>query len=233
MTIAEMHLAFTVQYDSVSTLGYPGFEPEEIDLFLNRSIQRFVVTRYTGNNVKGESFEDNQKRIEDLRVLVVNNLLTRTNIVASTTYPNAFEYTLPNGTPDPNYLFMVSCEAGVDRDECGETVTNRRIAIKQITHDQYVTYTRDPFNKPNLNRVLAIFEGNKVILITDGTYNVTAFYMSYLTYPNVVSLSGPVNCNLPSYTHQEIVDLAVQLCVAAVENPQRLQIEQNLSTNNE
>lgn len=233
MTVAEMHLAFALGYDSVATTGYPGFEPEEVDFFLNRAIERFVKTRYSGTNPRNESYEDTQKRIEDLRTLTVNNTLSSGTLVTGTTYPNSFEYTLPDGTTDPKYYLMVSGMAAIDRDECGNAVTGRRVRIKQITHDEYSTYIDDPFNGPNENRVLAIFEGNKIVLITNGAYNVTDFYMSYLKYFTKVDLAGPIDSDLPDHTHQEIVDLAVRLCVAAVENVNRVQIESNQSLEQE
>jgi hypothetical protein len=233
MTIAEMHLAFALGYDSVATQGYPGFEVEEVDFFLNRAIERFVKTRYSGMNVLHQSFEDTQKRIEDLRTLVTNNTLSSGSIIPGTAHPNSFEYTLPDGTTDPKYYLMVSGMALIDRDECGVSVAGRRVIIYQITHDEYSTYLDDPFHRPSYDRVLILFEGNKIIFITDGSYNVTGFYMSYLRYATKVDLAGVVNCDLPEHTHQEIVDLAVRLCVAAVSNTERVQIETGQSLDQE
>ena len=40
--------------------------------FLNEALDKFVKTRYSGINYKREGFEQSQKRIDDLRTLVVN-----------------------------------------------------------------------------------------------------------------------------------------------------------------
>lgn len=228
MTIAQMHLAFKLVYDSVDTQGYPGFEPEEIDFYLNRAIERFVKQRYTGNNTQGLSFEESQKRIDDLRTIVVRNLLTNGNVSASPTFPDAYEYSLPQGGlgDDPKYMFLLSAAPFIDKDDCGNAVSpSRRVKSKQVTHDQLEEWLDDPFHKPNLDEVLILFEGTTIFLITDGTYTVTDFTITYLKYPDVVDILAPTDCNLPDHTHQEIVDIAVKLAVAAVENVQRVQIE--------
>ena len=58
-------------------------------------------------------------------------------------------------------------------------------------------------------------------IITDGTFEVTQYYLRYLRYPNdiVVNLNTPasqVNCELDPLTHQGICDIAVKLLSAAV-----------------
>ena len=61
-----MHIEFKLGLDKTDSLNYPNFEPEEIDLWLNRAQDRFVKTRYVHNN-KTETFEETQKRTDDLR----------------------------------------------------------------------------------------------------------------------------------------------------------------------
>jgi hypothetical protein len=56
--------------DKSDTLEYVSFLPEEIDYWLNESVRNFVKTRYSGLNQKHESFEQTQKRTDDLRTLV-------------------------------------------------------------------------------------------------------------------------------------------------------------------
>jgi hypothetical protein len=75
MTIGEMHIDFKLELDKTTNLENPAFEPEEIDLWLNKAIRKFVKTRYSGINVKRESFEQTQKRIDDLRSLVVEDTI--------------------------------------------------------------------------------------------------------------------------------------------------------------
>lgn len=227
MTIQEQQVAFKLGYDSLDTQGYPGFEPAELDFFINRAIERFYKTRYSGNNVKGESVEETQKRTDDLRTMFRRNPASATTIASVST--GLFSYLLPDGLgTDPKYLFLISCTVGVNVDECGDTIQGERIIkARQITHDQLDEYLRDPFHKPDLDECLYVFEGDKVFIYTGGLYTVKSFNMVYLTYPaKVDSTSIPtVDCDLPAHTHQEIVDIAVRLCIAAVEDTSRLQID--------
>lgn len=70
MDIQEMHIDFDLELDKTSNLESPAFEPEEKDAWLNKAIRKFVKTRYSGINIKRESFEQTQKRIDDLRTLI-------------------------------------------------------------------------------------------------------------------------------------------------------------------
>ena len=62
MNITEMHRAFRLGLDKTQSLEYPDFLPEEIDFWLNEAIRAFVKTRYSGMNLKRESFEETQSR---------------------------------------------------------------------------------------------------------------------------------------------------------------------------
>ena len=70
MTCAELHLEFKFRCDKLDTLNYPNFLPEEIDLILNNAQERLVKQRYGFNNIKRQSFEETEKRTEDLKEIV-------------------------------------------------------------------------------------------------------------------------------------------------------------------
>ena len=59
MTVAEMHIQFKVGLDKTDSLNYPNFEPEEIDLWLNKAQEKFIKSRYS-HDVKRETFEETQ-----------------------------------------------------------------------------------------------------------------------------------------------------------------------------
>ena len=61
-----MHTALKLGLDKSEDLSYPHFEAEELDFWLNESVDRFIKTRYSGSNVKGTGFEEAQKRTDDL-----------------------------------------------------------------------------------------------------------------------------------------------------------------------
>ena len=93
MTIEEMHISVKLGLDKSAALELPAYEPEEIDLWLNNAIQTFVKTRYSGVNPKNQSFEETQKRIDDLRTLIVH--VTVGSIAGVSDYPNGYQWDIP------------------------------------------------------------------------------------------------------------------------------------------
>ena len=65
-----MHLAIQQGVDKINSLQADMLLPEEIDIELNKSMMRFINTKYGKNNKYGKGFEQSQKRIDDLRTLV-------------------------------------------------------------------------------------------------------------------------------------------------------------------
>tara|TARA_R110000796_G_scaffold10289_1_gene34317 strand:- start:3976 stop:5796 length:1821 start_codon:yes stop_codon:yes gene_type:complete len=72
MDINNMHIAVQHGVDKINSFQADSLLSEEIDLELNKSIMRFVNLKYGKNNMYGQGFEESQKRIDDLRSLVVS-----------------------------------------------------------------------------------------------------------------------------------------------------------------
>jgi hypothetical protein len=223
MTIQEMHTAVKLELDKTSALELPAFEPEEIDFWLNNAIRRFVKTRYSGINVKGESFEETQKRIDDLRTIVWNYRTTSDTTVddGSSTYPNAYIVKFPieaSGYGSEDYWLTVKEEA-----EITISGTAYRVPVTECTMDEYTQKLQDPFSEHilhyNTAKPLRISRYNGVYVITDGNYTVTDYFLTYLGKPDEVDLSGSTHCNLPEHTHDEIVKLTASMMLENVEQP--------------
>jgi hypothetical protein len=214
MTINEMHIAFSMAVDGVESLNYIDFTPEEKDFWLNKAILYFVNERFTG--LKGDSFEENQKRIEDLRILIVNANLTSSGVGSK---PNSQYFTLP-----VNYWIA---------DEEEVLLSNGyRGGITECAGDQYRSLIDNPFSGHRLKwgkaKPLRTFIGTEVELISDGNYTITTYYLRYLRKPTPVSSVAPVsNCDLNEYNHNEIVDMAVRMCIASIGDQQKYQIKLN------
>ena len=220
MDIENMHIAVKLEYDKSSALELPAFEPEEIDFWLNNAIRKFGKTRYSGMNVKGTSFEQTQKRTDDLRTLVESVTVSSVSGTASD-YPNGYRWDLPI----TGYWFTLSEEANI---VVGATET--RVGITECTVDEYRQKIDDPYSEHILHYTLAkplrIFNGLTVELISDGNYTIDDYHLTYLKAPVTVSLSGTTDCDLPEHTHDEIVKLAVSMMLENIEQP-RYQTYQN------
>lgn len=215
MNIATMHIGVKQELDKSSALELPAFEPEEIDFWLNNAIRKFVKTRYSGTNIKGQSFEQTQKRIDDLRTLVRTSQLSP---VASGNFPLSNAYTLPTNVGN-EYWFALNEEATIS-----VSGVQKRVGITETTLDEYSRKMEDPFSEHLLHydtaKPLRIFTYNYVTLVYAIGYYIVYYHLTYLKKPATVQVTATaVNCDLPEHTHDEIVKMAASMMLENVEQP--------------
>jgi len=118
LTIAEAHRAFKIGLDKSDSLNYPNFLPEEIDIFLNQAQERIIKQRYGKNNIKRMSFEEDQKRTEDLRnVLKAAIINPQTPGIQGNTARNATFFILPT-----DHWFTVWEKAYINCPTCNTSI---------------------------------------------------------------------------------------------------------------
>jgi len=73
MTIEEMHIAVNLGVQKIASFQVDNLLPQEIDHELNDAMESFIKQRYNpmGNKYR-KGFEQSQKRVDDLRALVVD-----------------------------------------------------------------------------------------------------------------------------------------------------------------
>jgi len=208
MTIQEMHNEFKLLLDKGDSFDAPSFLVEEIDAFLNIAQHKFVNKRAFGNNTRRTSFEEDQKRRDDLRNLVTNGV-RNPGSPTSQNKPNGRFVGLPS-----DYRHSINEEC-ILRD--GSVV-----GVKPITHDRYNKIIDDPFNKPNLNIVYRLdYNGDRFELIFgEGVTPATDGYrIRYIKTPTSVNFAASTDCILSEHTHKEIVKMAVVEALENVEQP--------------
>jgi hypothetical protein len=219
MTAREMQISFITElshngefitFRLTHSSNRSSLVPEQSDMpgsdiifyWINKSIEKFVKTRYSGLNSKQESFEQTQKRTNDLRTLVTESTL---NTSVSLIKPNSFQTTLPN-----DYLITVGEEVDLQFMKNSILVTTRE-GVKPTTSDQYREEIDNSLGEHILQyneaRPLRLYQGNIVLLISDGNYSIPTYYLRYIKNPAIVSLT--VDCDLTNETHYEIVKSAV------------------------
>tara|TARA_R100000406_G_scaffold56402_1_gene38731 strand:- start:1319 stop:2017 length:699 start_codon:yes stop_codon:yes gene_type:complete len=219
MTVAEMHIQFKVGLDKTDSLNYPNFEPEEIDLWLNKAQDKFIKTRYS-HDVKRETFEETQKRTDDLRE-VVQEVTLIPAVTQTPVKPNGVLFTLPDGTFGgfPTYWFAINEECEIEFTNCSDNPVSRRKRVKPIQHDDYNKIIGDPFNKPDKNKIVRLMHGGSAELISDGTYDILRYILRYIKRPEQINLANNNDCELADHTHSEIVTLAVGMALENTANP--------------
>lgn len=199
------------------------------EYFLNAGLDKFWKTRYSENNFKRESFEQTQKRIDDLRTLVTEYNFENAEI----TKVNNELYTVI--LPD-NYLILLGDTAGItpadgidnlcwSKDEDGnytihysDTIEGTIETIDRIRENSlseyHLRYTKA--------RPIKLIANDLIKLYTDGKYKVSRYTIQYLRKPNKIDIhSNPFEeyTDMPEHTQLEIIKLAAQLYIENQMNP--------------
>jgi len=212
MTVTEMHLGFKFRLDKVDALNYPNFLPEEIDLLLNQAQDRFVKQRYGLNNIKRTSFEETQKRTEDLKNIVKTVVLTpQAYDSANNIDTNARFFLLPT-----DHWFIIQERVKLQY-TCGNINTESLVEVRPIQHLEFDKVMKDPFKKPDNSKVLRLMDNGKIELIYNQGSTILEYRLRYIKEPVRISLSGNIDCELSNHTHDEIIDDAVKIALEYIE----------------
>lgn len=132
-----MHISLRQTVDRINSQRADQLLSEEIDLELNRAMQRFINQRYGKNNVYQEGFEESQKRIDELRTLLVeyeNGVTFKEILKPDSIFVDQFQ--LP-----ANYMYLVNQRSKIFVDNC-RTIDYNLIANQNI---YYFNFTFDDF----------------------------------------------------------------------------------------
>ena len=223
MTVSEMHQAFRLQLDKSSSLvGNPDFLPEEIDYWLNEAQDRFIKQRLYGNNFKQEKFDNTQKRIDDLKSIVV--VSGSIGLSSSSLGSNVKEGSLPISDATSPYLFYINSTTF--------DATSRVLqAGNIIKFDDISDYLKDLINDPYIRRPLVSFYGSKIVFVYGDEFVPTTCDITYVKRPKKL-VSGTTGtyetniCELSIHTHPEIVIIAVDMVIENTESIRTQTFEQ-------
>lgn len=210
MTIAEFHQEFKFRLDKMDALNYPNFLPEEIDLVLNNAQDRLIKQRYGLNNTKRQSFEETEKRTEDLKNITINAILLPSVYSIDNIDTSARFVVLP-----VDHWFTIQERAGITCNVCGSNVT-QRVEVIPITHAEASKALQDPFKKANSNKVLRLTVNGQVELISSCT--IVDYQFRYLRQPVAMSILTNTTCELSTQIHNELVDVAVAIALEGIES---------------
>jgi hypothetical protein len=243
MTIRDMQIEFErrLQTFDKTELGVNKLTSDTILAFINEATDKFVKTRYSGLNTKYQGFEQSQKRIDDLRTLVVaQEYLTVATGNVDTFDTNVHDLNVGDETletrrartymvvvPD-DYLLLLGDTAYIgsypaDSNDCWEKDANDKDVLKatdtlESTIETIDRQIADPLSEFHMKycqaRPLKLIRGNKIYLYTDDDYQIGGYRMTYLKQPHKwvnQDILDQKPCDLPDHTCIEIVKIAVEL----------------------
>lgn len=212
-----MTVAFKQGLDKFDSLNYPDFEIDQIEFLLNQAQDVFVKQRYGSTNVKRESFEQTQKRTEDLKNIVVNQIITPLANASDNINTYSRFVTLPT-----DHWFIIQELTDISYLNCNNQTITDRVFTEAIQHNDYSKIINNPFAQPNENKVLRLMENGRVELIPASNVTITNYRLRYIKKPIRISVTNSVDCELSEHTHQEIVNIAVDIALEGIES-KRLQ----------
>ena len=112
-----MHTEIQAEMNKMNSFLFDTFTRQEVDIAINRSILRFLNQKYSSkSNLLKRGFEMSQKRIDDLRALVVSNYIGKATLPPSLD-PDIDEKV--NFEFPGNYYHAVASRFRVAHNQCG------------------------------------------------------------------------------------------------------------------
>lgn len=208
MSETEMIDLFHQRFDA-SSFTNDDLGDDEVYLYLNSGQDEFVKTKFTGNNPRKVPFEGDQKRIDDLKALLITSS-TITGTGASVEIPNSDEYALPG-----DYMYHVATNVEVTRTDIDNT--NKYAQCEIISNDDIRKYVSNGHNNPIIRQPKIVFRGNDKFTII-GEPNTTLGDAKITYLKQFVEIESGTDCELDDHTHREVVGIAVSLALKDVES---------------
>lgn len=202
---------------------------EDSLFWLNQAVAKFTKTRFNGDIVHKQGFEQTEKRRNDLvKLLTIENLeLTK---ISNLEYPNCDAYACEYPT---DHLYTLSEEVVItDLNEENPTATSIfectwDSAMYRITNS--LTDFHYMFGKA---RPIRIRTADGCILFTDKNYLIKTYTLGYIRQPEEITLDGTVQeyTDFDTSTMYEIIKIAAQMYVENQKDQRYQTISQEVLT---
>lgn len=226
MTVVEFSSEFDILYDNISSKSAPGLDQYEKSVYLTTAQFEIVRAAYSGYNTSKRSFEGDEQKRRELSELVKDFKSTIFFNNSTSLSKDSKMVSIPS---DVMYILYESASTG---NQCGETVS---VEVVPVAYDQYMENMKNPFRKPNGNRILRLdtsknFTSKNVELVS--SVGLREYSMRYLKYPapiilddfeldpNLAGLNLTVDganeikeCELDASIHRSILNRAVELAI--------------------
>lgn len=248
MTIYELHLAFQTHLDKITSSSYPEIPIEQRDFYLNVGIERFIKQRYGGTNPKAQGFEQVQKRVDDLSDIVRYATInpTGTGFIQDRTY-TTLVYPIPSDYWFSIFERVLLTSGECPQGTSVWVTASSHNEINWRLQDPFNKPKKDRVFRVMGKGVQNVNAPNLITLFHDTAVSPTVYTLGYIgqfvqlrgqffatqqfqnnAQPNYQTISAGIT-TVPYWTSQqfwfnpqsqsEIVNLAVQACLEAVESP--------------
>ena len=197
--------------------------------WLNQAVDKFVKLRFNTDQVHKTSYEQNEKRRNDLINLYKTTKYTQFSIDDNN--PKYDKYTVENYPDD--FLFSLNEDAIITNNK-GENPYST--SIFECTSDSFmyrVTNSLTDFHyKYGEARPLRVCTDKGCYLLTDKNYKIKEYVLGYLRTPKKITLLTPFEeyTDFDNITIPEIIKIAAQMYLENTGNPRYKSITQEVMT---
>ena len=199
---------FDSQLDKPST--------DESLFWLNQAVCKFIKLRFNSDLVHGTSYEQNEKRREDLIKLYEQKTYTSTNMTVDESQPSYTSYTI---IYPEDFMFSLN-EDVVISDLDGE---NMYRVNNSLTDFHYRFHRARP---------LRVRNSNGCMLLTDKQYKISKYSLGYLRKPTEITLDNPYDEyeDFEDIIMPEIIKIAAQMYLENKKDERYKTITQEVNT---
>ena len=199
MTIQVMHQLFRVVGQQMGMQTIRAILPEEIDVFLNMAINEKVREVLLSNVILDEGTK-----------LMINNNTSPINYIR-TLYK---QYVVENNEHFDSIFSITDLDAMYFTSFGVTYADNVPRACRLVEPDKIYNVLTDYCSAPTKNEpVVTIYTtqtDDLVAQVYNDSNNVYKLIINYISNPIKVAFDKDISCDLPEYTHNDIVQLAVQ-----------------------
>ena len=198
--------------------------------FLNQAVAKFVKQRFNGDYIHKTSYEQNEKRRNDLINLLKEVIYNADELELSDINPLYNQYTC---IYPEDFLYVLS-ENTIISDNNGYNIKDT--SVFECTSDNFmyrITNSLTDFHyKYGEARPIRIRTVNGCKLLTDKNYIIQTYTLSYLKQPNKITLDNPFveYTDFDNITIPEIIKIAAQMYLENTSNQRYKTITQEVST---
>jgi hypothetical protein len=223
-----------LKLNKVAALEHQIIPLENKILALNEAQLKLVKLKMDTNNPSGLGLDSFKKRYEDLEVLI--EPMRSHPLSLSQTDPDLNKWTADLNLLTPQYMFYIDSYFIASKGTCKDKIiyVNKDL----VKHSDVISLLINTNYRPSFEyeESFSSISQFNLSIYTDGTFTPKTIYVSYLRYPDKIDFPGyvkfdgtvstHVDCELPEYLEDELLNLTIQELAMDTENNPAVQYTQ-------
>ena len=242
ITAESLFYKIDQKLNKLASNAHQAISPEDKTLALNEAQLKLIKQKLDGNNIYKLGLDAFKKRYQDLQKFVEDYSKHELSLTSTDAYLN--KYTVSLKGLNPKYMFYMDSYMIANKEDCKEKVVY--VNNDLVKHADLTILLNNSNYKPSFEyqETFSISSSDELWYFTDGTFEPTKIYLSYLRYPSYIRMDdfelpngeilvGKQDCELEEYLEDELVDLTVKDLASYIENTMAMKTSEMRIADNE